>query len=291
MMSRRVRVRWVLLLSVLTCPGVHAEENRDPSIHHEPGFRGPSLFRSDANVRRGDSTSNLLRDIGTDFRNVVTRKENLVIVGVGLGAVWGARPFDDRVARWGLNSELKEETALDNVFETGYILGGGIVLVGGAAALYGAGKLLSKPGVEGLGRDLVRAQVVTQTFTLALKAAVGRERPDSSNNRSFPSGHASASFATATVLQRRYGPGVGIPAYLVAGYIAGSRLNEGAHYLSDAVFGTALGIMGARTVTIDLAKTRVAVHPAISPDGGGIQLTWLGAKVPKSVAAGGGLCP
>ncbi len=147
---------------------------------------------------------------------------------------------------------------VDRAFEAGEPLGSAAVQVGGAFATYGLGKLFSSPGLEDVGRDLVRAQIVTQTLTQAMKLAVGRERPDGSNTKSFPSGHASGSFATATVLQRRYGWKVGAPAYAVAAYIAGSRTSEAKHYLSDVVFGAAVGIMVGRTVTIDFADSRSA---------------------------------
>ena len=223
------------------------------------------------------SSPNLLFQIGMDFKNVFTSKENLIIVTVGLGAAWGASQFDDQIVNSGLNSERLEGTTVDYFFEAGNFLGGTLVQVGGSVGLYGIGKLLSKPGVEQLGRDFVRALVVTQTFTFALKYAVGRERPDGSSNSSFPSGHTSGMFAMATVLERHYGWNAGAPAYAIATYVAGSRLNEAKHYLSDVVFGATLGIVAGRTVTVDLARSRFAVSPSMRAGGFGVSLTWLGA--------------
>ena len=221
-----------------------------------------------------DSAPNLVRQIGEDFKNVFTTKENLVIVGAGLAAAGGASFFDDRIASSRLNSELNGGTTLDGVFESGEILGGGLLQAGGAFAAYGLGKLSSRSGVEDLGRDLVRAQLVTQSLTFAIKVAVARERPDGSNKKSFPSGHSSGAFATATVLERRYGWKTGVASYAIASYIAASRMNEAKHHLSDVLFGAAVGIMAGRTVTIRLAKTRFAVNPMITPGGGfGVQLT------------------
>jgi membrane-associated phospholipid phosphatase len=220
----------------------------------------------------------LMRQIGIDFKNVFTTQENLVTVGVGLGAAAVAIPFDQDIAQSEFNSTLHEETALDQFFDPGRYLGGSLVQVGGAFATYGLGKVFHRPGVELLGRDLVRAQVVTQSLTLGVKLLVRRERPDGSNQASFPSGHASGTFATATVLQRHYGWTVGGPAYAVAGYVAASRLNEGKHYLSDVIFGAALGILAGRTVTVELARARFAVSPTLPPGGVGIQLTWLGSS-------------
>jgi len=223
----------------------------------------------------------LVRQIGIDFKNVFTTRENLVTLGVGLGAAWGAGRFDQEIAGSAFNSELNElngGTAVDGVFEAGEYLGGSLAQVGGAFAAYGLGKAFHRQGVELLGRDLVRAQVVTQSLTLGVKLVVGRERPDGSNQASFPSGHASGTFATATVLQRHYGWKVGVPAYAVAGYVATSRLNEGKHYLSDVVFGAAVGILAGRTVTLELANARFAVSPTLPPGGVGIQLMWLGSS-------------
>lgn len=49
-----------------------------------------------------------------------------------------------------------------------------------------------------------------------LKEIFPERRPDGSDNKSFPSGHASISFAAAATLQNRYGWKVGVPAQLVA---------------------------------------------------------------------------
>jgi membrane-associated phospholipid phosphatase len=45
-------------------------------------------------------------------------------------------------------------------------------------------------------------------------------RPNGRNNRSFPSGHTSISFAAASYLHQRYGWEVGVPATFAAGLVA-----------------------------------------------------------------------
>ena len=154
------------------------------------------------------------------------------------------KPFDQPIRESGFNTELwfNEGTALDHAFEAGDLLGSSLIQVGGALATYGIGNWIGKPGVAELGRDLVRAQLVTQGVTQLLKYSVGRMRPDGSSQRSFPSGHASGVFASATVLNRHYGWKVGLPAFGVASYVAASRLSENKHYLSDVVFGAAIGL-------------------------------------------------
>jgi membrane-associated phospholipid phosphatase len=197
-------------------------------------------------------------------------------MGAGLGAALAARSYDRQISTSRFNSELFEGAATDQVFEAGEVGGGALVQVGGAFAAFGIGKLINNPDIESLGRDLVRAQIVTQSLTQAVKFSVGRTRPDESSNHSFPSGHSAGTFATATVLQRRYGWKVGIPAYGFAAYVAASRLSENRHYLSDVIFGAAIGIIGGRTVTIGRGRARFALAPMIPPGGGvGVQATLL----------------
>lgn len=70
---------------------------------------------------------------------------------------------------------------------------------------------------------------------------------------SFPSGHASAAFAVATVMARRYGgrhrwvPWV---AYGAAGAVGFSRLTLSAHFPSDVFMGAALGYSISRYVVL-----------------------------------------
>jgi len=69
--------------------------------------------------------------------------------------------------------------------------------------------------------------VTTLGVTYALKYLVKKERPDFSDNHSFPSMHTSVSFAGAAFIQRRYGWKWGIPAYAVSTYVGWSRVFGG----------------------------------------------------------------
>ncbi len=66
-----------------------------------------------------------------------------------------------------------------------------------------------------------------------------------------------AAFATATVLQRRFGWGVGVPAYALATHIALSRLPENRHYPSHIAFGAATGIVSGRSIRL---RSRPGTH-------------------------------
>ena len=109
---------------------------------------------------------------------------------------------------------------------------------------------------------------------MTLKLTVGRERPDGSSNQSFPSGHTSGSFATATVLQRRFGWKVGAPAYALAGLVGASRLSENRHHLSDVVFGAAVGIAAGLSVGIAGGDSPIGVQPQFVRGGMGLSFTF-----------------
>jgi hypothetical protein len=280
-MNSRAIAFLVIVTVALSSPSVSEaaadqREEKGGFFTPSPGFFDP--HRDDASdfVDRPNKGPNLFKQIGTDFRNIFTTKENLYIIGAGLGAAWAAGSYDQQITTSRFNSELFEGVPTDQVFEAGGVGGGALVQMGGAFAAFGIGKLIKNPEVESLGRDLVRAQILTQSITQVIKYSVGRTRPDGSSNNSFPSGHASGTFATATVLQRRYGWKVGIPAYGFAAFVAASRLSENKHYLSDVVFGAAIGIMGGRTVTLGRGRVRFALSPMIPPGGGmGVQATLL----------------
>ena len=125
-----------------------------------------------------------------------------------------------------------------------------------------------------LGGDLIRAQLLSELMTTAVKQTVRRTRPEGSGF-SFPSGHTTVSFASATVLQRHFGWRIGIPAYAVASYVAASRLEMRRHYLSDVAFGAALGILAGRNVTVGPGH-RFMLTPMMTPGGAGAGVTWIG---------------
>ena len=57
------------------------------------------------------------------------------------------------------------------------------------------------------------------------------------------------------MLQQHYGWWVGVPATLAAGYVATARVHDAKHYLSDVIFGGALGIAAQRTVMLSIKVT------------------------------------
>jgi membrane-associated phospholipid phosphatase len=201
----------------------------------------------------------LFTDVGKDFAHLPSR-DTLLWLGAGGALAVAAHPADHK-----LNAHLAGSEFWGNFFEPGKVIGYGATQVGTAMATYTWGKVKKEPKVVHLGVDLLRAQIVTQVLTYGLKVAVRRDRPDGSGY-SFPSGHASVTFASATVLQRHLGWRAALPTYSVASYVAISRLHENRHFLSDVTFGAALGIVAGRTVTRH-GRNSWALLPASVPGG------------------------
>lgn len=154
----------------------------------------------------------------------------------------------------------------------------GTLLLGSAAGIL-AGHVLDSDETIRTGTTLLEAITVTALTTEVLKAAAHRLRPDRTDYLSFPSGHASSSFAVATVLAGRYGPWAGVPAYAAATAIGVSRLDADRHFLSDVLFGATLGtVIGYSALEVRGAEAargagRWTVAPLALPGGLGVGVT------------------
>jgi hypothetical protein len=195
----------------------------------------------------------MIKDLGQDVIHLPS-KENLFWAGVGGGLALAAHPADDNV-----NESLVNSDFAHNFFLPGKYLGSLPVLLGTATGTYIVGRAKDQPKVSHVGMDLIQALAISELMTQTLKHATDRERPDQSDNTSFPSGHAADTFAFATALERHVGWKYAVPAYIFSSYVAISRLPANRHWLSDAVFGSAVGIIAGRTVTRHGREFPVAV--------------------------------
>lgn len=80
-----------------------------------------------------------------------------------------------------------------------------------------------------------------------LKHSIHERRPDRTDNRSFPSGHASIAFAGATILDKEFrhvSPWIGVAGYAAATGIAIDRVARNRHHWQDVAAGACLGVGG-----------------------------------------------
>jgi membrane-associated phospholipid phosphatase len=111
------------------------------------------------------------------------------------------------------------------------------------AALLATGFLRGDAKMQRSSVLAAEALVDAETVAFALKKIVPRQSPTGAGSGSFPSGHAIAAFAAATVFARRYSNHKWAPfvAYALAGAVGFSRVTSSAHYVSDVFVGSALG--------------------------------------------------
>jgi hypothetical protein len=204
----------------------------------------------------------LLANLVGDIKHLPS-KQNLYLTAIGAGLAAAVHPADQ-----GFNARLRSHyDGVNAVFAPGKYVGNTPEQVALSVGAYAFGRLFDKPKVSHLGMDLLQAQILTEALVQPLKFATHRTRPDGSNHLSFPSGHAAVTFATATVIERHLGWRKSVLGYAIASYVAASRLHDNQHYLSDVVFGAAVGSIAGRTV-VHHAADYWAFTPVALPEGG-----------------------
>ena len=152
-------------------------------------------------------------------------------------------------------------------------LGDGLTLVLLCAGLWGIGYLRKKKVWKQAGIDGLVAHGLAGLATQILKHLIGRPRPRFTHQEAFeygpswqggldafPSGHAAASFAVATVLARYFPEWRGLW-YGVAVFVGVARVVKGSHFPTDVLGGAVLGFLIAYVWARTLKEWRVnAVH-------------------------------
>lgn len=273
---RRFGVLVVAMTTTLAAAPLRAQSSDDGSLSPFPSPLAPTggdlsrflpkdTLQDDGRRTMGAFATNL----GRNFVGVLA-KDNLAPLLIG-ASVTGASSFLDQgvQARYGQNTG-------GLLASPGSLAGGPSCMLPLMGGLFLAGRVSHSGTFRAATYDMAQAFIVNSTYTEILKRAVGRQRPDLSDNKSFPSGHASNAFALATVANAHFGAKVGIPAYLAAGAIGLARVDKNKHNLSDVVAGSALGYIVGRTVvkqdggTTRGRKTRFQLVPSAPPSGAGV---------------------
>jgi membrane-associated phospholipid phosphatase len=160
-------------------------------------------------------------------------------------------------------------------------LASGLVTPGGSDK---GGWLLSK------GRGMLvelGAFGVTTGLTSGLKEAIGRERPDRSDDLSMPSGHASSAFGAMAVANQNLDyidmnpyarTGLKATNVALAASVGWARVEGQKHYPTDVLVGAALGNFTTRFIYEAFIGThlgdRFSVYVEPNPRGGQVALGW-----------------
>lgn len=127
------------------------------------------------------------------------------------------------------------------------------ISIGAPVTLFAVGLIRQNKNLQKdalfIGGSYITAAIITQS----VKRIVDRQRPfqqyafivkrdDESGGWSFPSGHASAAFCTATSLSLRYPKWYVItPSFIWASSVAWARMYQGVHYPGDVLAGAVVG--------------------------------------------------
>jgi membrane-associated phospholipid phosphatase len=250
----------------LSSSGVFAQETSPPPPQ-DPAQKPPAAV-GEAGVK---PTRGFLSSFGHNLADDVKhlpRKNSLYFLAGGGAIALLVHPNDNRI-----NRRLEGSGAAETFFKPGKYIGETPTIVGAGVAAYLIGRGKGNGRLQHLGMDEIEASTLSGIFVIGLKEAVRRDRPLRADGTraggfSFPSGHATLTFAAATVLQQHLGYKAGVPTYLIASYVAMSRLHDNVHYLSDVVFGATTGIIIGRSVTWH--GRNFYASPMLLPKGGGI---------------------
>ena len=108
------------------------------------------------------------------------------------------------------------------------------------AAFPGEHNLLDRTAIFAMSNIFLNVTVTS------LKNITHQLRPDSSNYKSFPSGHSAEAFANAEFLRLEYrnqSVWYSVGGYLVAAITGYLRMYNNKHYLSDVLAGAGIGIL------------------------------------------------
>ena len=169
----------------------------------------------------------------------------LLALGAGAGASMLAHTQDEAVQRY-----FQQNNPLKGSERYGDVLGQGYTHVAIDLGFYCWGKLGNNERALRVSKALMKGLIINALATQGLKYTIRRKRPAGDARNSFPSGHTSNAFLTATVISGMYDWNwkVTIPLYLTASFVGASRLERDSHWLSDVTFGAVLGtVIGLAT--------------------------------------------
>lgn len=210
----------------------------------------------------------------------VVQPRDVVTLGAFAAAALAVAPADRRIARWSQRPSLHSSGVVDHGASLVRTLGGpGAVAI--PLVTYGVGVLARDRATATVGLHAGEAVVAASVVTTILKAAAGRARPYVSHDsdaasfafgrglrhgdayQSFPSGHATASFALAAALAgegrtrwarlNRFTAPLG---FGVAALVGASRVYHDAHWASDVLAGAGVG-----TVVGSVVSRYARAHP------------------------------
>jgi hypothetical protein len=188
----------------------------------------------------------------------------LVAGGVAAAVSWKVENADEA-------ARSLDRSWVDGLADFGDRYGDGATLGAATLGLILAAQIGGSPRLSAASADMTRSLLTSGALVWGIKVSVNRTRP-SGGDYSFPSGHTAAAFSVAPVLTRHFGWKAGVPAYLLAATTAAGRMEERRHYLSDVVFGAAVGMAAGYWAVSPGKPMRFLDHLLIDTDRVGVAI-------------------
>jgi hypothetical protein len=249
--ARAVRgaVAVTVLAGLFACAGSAGAQETAPVAPAGPSEPQAPSFRAFA------------RGLGMSFTTSLFSQQNLLPAATGGTVALTLAPYDQQIS-----SALRGTS--EHVGVIGDAAGGTIAMVSIVTGTVTASLFSDSRRLKSTAFALAQAATVQIAIVQSMKYITQRERPDGSDNLSFPSGHAADAFTVAAVFSNYYGWKWGVPLYAAAGLVAVSRVEKGKHWPSDVAVGATIGLLAGRSgilTTERLSGVRKATRVTVAP--------------------------
>lgn len=198
----------------------------------------------------------IFQNLGRDAKSLPSL-DTAAIIGAGALAGLVGRHNDVPLSNWAAKQDPSGYTSIGGAIGDGWTQGGA------ALGTYAVGLLTHDRMTIHIGSDLIRAQTLNAVVTRGMKFVVGRRRPGGGPD-SMPSGHTTAVFASAAVLNDHFGWKAGVPSFAMASFVGWTRVRDRAHWLTDVLVGASIGTAIGHTVASGHRGRTWAVVPVAS---------------------------
>jgi membrane-associated phospholipid phosphatase len=202
-------------------------------------------------------------------------KKDWILLSAALAATAAAYSLDDQVHRLADRNINNFNNSLFEIDRYYYLEFAAVSM----SAIYGYGLFTGDSEIRKLGYQLALATFYSGIFNVTMKMITGRTRTEANrghdnfrplrvdlNNSSFPSAHTTLAFSFSTVMAS-YSDNLFWKAgwFSAAGLVGAARIYHDKHWLSDVIFGAALGYFVADFVINNDEKDSEMVGIFITP--------------------------
>ncbi len=228
-------------------------------------WQRPLAGRSPGEVVR-DDIALLPRELWKSTKDSANVRNLLILSAAGGLSAVSRGSWDHRVDR---SMSRQDDSLFDKEGDFGSVAGNPLLHFGFALATYGYSVQAGDDELYGFSKTLFQALALNGMATVGLKLAANDYSPNG-EWPAWPSGHTSSTATVAAVAWEHYGWKVGAPLYALTGWVGTSRIDDREHWLSDVIFGAALGSVIGHSVARgrELEVGGFTVLPYAHPEGG-----------------------